>query len=405
MSAGRSLRVVQMLSLFRDVADEIVVAVDDRGDPDVMSVLAALADQVVTFPFADPLDRTRQWLHAQCSGEWVLVIDDDEVPSAALLEALPSLASQRDVTHVWMRVRWLFPDVRSYLAEPPWFPGYSLRLMLNDERFVRFPGEPHWPFAASGPSRYVDLPVYHAACILVPRAEREARALERTRGREEKRVTGGDIDSVYYVPERRKGVGTAPVPDEDRRLLDTVLESRGGDERRGGVPVRAATRGEIDRHWAARMLGEAAYAVRLTLLEQPFPMRAGEQRTFDVLAQNNGDTRFDWGTDARPPVFASYHWRDPEGELVEYNGIRTPLPVFLPPGAAEIVPVHVVAPAAPGSYVLELDLVHEGVRWFECGLTCPVDVVASDEEIEAWSGRNARGLLSSLLERVRLQRG
>jgi hypothetical protein len=38
------------------------------------------------------------------------------------------------------------------------------------------------------------------------------------------------------------------------------------------------------------------------------------------------------------------------------------------------VPVRVVAPAEPGEYVLELDLVHEEVRWFERSARIPVRV-------------------------------
>ena len=42
----------------------------------------------------------------------------------------------------------------------------------------------------------------------------------------------------------------------------------------------------------------------------------------------------------------------------------TSRPAFRP-GATTVVPVLVAAPDEPGAYLLELDLVHEFVRWFE----------------------------------------
>jgi hypothetical protein len=45
------------------------------------------------------------------------------------------------------------------------------------------------------------------------------------------------------------------------------------------------------------------------------------------------------------------------------------------------VPVWVHAPAEPGAYVLELDLVHEHVRWFDAPLR--IDMQVADRETGA----------------------
>ena len=92
MTRGPGERVAAMLSLFRGIADEILVALDDRAGPEVEGPLAAVADRVIRYPYADPVDRPLAWLHAECRGDWVLTIDDDEVPMQALLDALPALA-------------------------------------------------------------------------------------------------------------------------------------------------------------------------------------------------------------------------------------------------------------------------------------------------------------------------
>jgi hypothetical protein len=63
-------------------------------------------------------------------------------------------------------------------------------------------------------------------------------------------------------------------------------------------------------------------------------------------------------------VFVAYHWyRD--HRLVVWDGERTALPRDLGAGGRAALSVRVVTPAEPGSYVLQLALVHELVTWFE----------------------------------------
>ena len=69
-----------------------------------------MADRVVRFEFRPPVDRPRAWLAAQCTGDWLLSIDGDEVPSTALVDALPGLTAAPDVQQCWLPRRWLFPD-------------------------------------------------------------------------------------------------------------------------------------------------------------------------------------------------------------------------------------------------------------------------------------------------------
>lgn len=65
------------------------------------------------------------------------------------------------------------------------------------------------------------------------------------------------------------------------------------------------------------------------------------------------------------PLFLGYHWRKSSGELVLWDGIRTPLPLVLHKGDEEEVLVMVQAPEKPGNYVLEISMVREGVTWYD----------------------------------------
>lgn len=65
------------------------------------------------------------------------------------------------------------------------------------------------------------------------------------------------------------------------------------------------------------------------------------------------------------PLFFGYHWRNSSGELVIWDGIRTPLPLVVHKGDEEEVLVMVQAPGKPGNYVLEISMVREGVTWYD----------------------------------------
>ena len=375
MTAGPAARLAAILTLLRPVADEILIAVDDRAEPSVVSALGRVADRLILYPYAEPVDRPLPWLHTEAQGDWVLSLDDDEIPSARLLDALPALLRADDVTHYWLPRRWLFPDAAHHLDEPPWRPDYQLRLVRNDPRFLRFSAEFHRPIVVHGPGRFPDMPIWHADPILRPRELREQKARKYEQLRPGMRIAGRALNFAFYVPELRPSARTARLPGDERRLVEAVLGAQEATEFQP-FPARLArvTRGEIDRHWPGREFGERAYRAELDVVEPPAPMTAGERRAFDVLVTNLGDEDWEWGVDGEPAVRLASRWRLGSGNIVG-EPLRTHLPARVPAGANEIVPVHAVAPAEPGRYRLEIDLVHEHVRWFGVETGCTVDVL------------------------------
>jgi len=371
MTRGPAPRVAEILELFHPVADEIVVALDDRAEPDVMAALAGLSDKLVGYQYAEPVDRPLPWLFRQCRGRWLLLWDDDEIPSRALLEAMPSLVAADDVTGYWLPRRWLYPDAGSYLDGPPWRPDYQLRLMLNDLRLLRFPSETHWQLATLGPSRYLEEAVYHANLVLNPLETRLRKAECYERLMPGKRIAGRPLNAAFYLPERVPHANTASLPPADAALVRRVLEA---SRRAVGPipPLQVSCRQEVDRHWEGRVLGPAAYRARLELRDNLHSLVAGEVRTLDVLVENLGDAVWPWG-EAAPEIRLAYRWWR-NGEVVA-EGLRTPLPADLEPGARSVVPFAVQALERPGSYRLAVDLVHEHVRWFDCGFDAEVDVL------------------------------
>ncbi|HZT45933.1 MAG TPA: hypothetical protein VFA24_07100 [Gaiellaceae bacterium] len=365
MTRGPAARVAAMLALFRGVADEIVVAVDDRAGEEVEAALASVADRLLRYPYAEPVDRPLAWIHAQCAGEWVLTVDDDEIPGRALLDFLPALAEARDVTHYWLPRRWVYPTADRYLDARPWRPDYQPRLVLNDPRMLSFTPETHVPVKAIGPSRYLDAPLYHLDTLLNSREAREAKVERYERLHPGKRVAGRPLNEAFYLPERRDPA-TREVPAEDGALIAAVLAAEPPAPAQSAT-VRIARREEIDRYWSGGPLRD--YEARLALLEDVPPLRAGVLESVDVRVENLGGEVWRWDGDVR----LGSRWR--QGEHV-VDGEHRALPVEVGPGAAEIVPLPLVPPE-PGRWTLEVDLVHEHVRWFDRPVRVEVDVEPS----------------------------
>jgi hypothetical protein len=385
MTRGPADRVAAMLALFRPVADEIVVAVDDRAGPEVEAALASVATKLLRYPYEEPVDRPLAWIHAQCAAEWVLTVDDDEIPSRGLLESLRGLTSARDVTHYWLPRRWLYPTADRYLDARPWRPDYQPRLVLNDPRFVSFPAETHVPVAAIGPSRYLDAPLYHLDTVLNSREAREEKARRYERLHPGKRVAGRPMNEAFYLPEQ-VDPPTRDVPAEDLLLIVDVLAAPAPAP---GVPqVEVGERKEIDRFWRGRELRE--HEGRLTLLEDVPPLRTGVHETVDVRVENIGEETWRWEGEIR----LGSRWCD-RGTVLE--GEHRALPADLEPGGTLIVPLPLIPPAA-GRWTLEVDLVHEHVRWFDRSLRA--EVVVEPRRLVAvldpGSGDGLAGVLESL---------
>jgi hypothetical protein len=116
-------------------------------------------------------------------------------------------------------------------------------------------------------------------------------------------------------------------------------------------------------------------AVRWLAYELDEP-RAGVSGRARLRLENAGSAL--WRSRGREGVQLSYHWLDPLGNAIVWDGPRTPFPHAVQPGEVIEIEVAVVGPRPPGSYRLAFDLVEELRFWFhEVGsvpLDLPVDV-------------------------------
>ena len=105
-----------------------------------------------------------------------------------------------------------------------------------------------------------------------------------------------------------------------------------------------------------------AYQALVTAVEVPTSLSAGQTALTTVEVKNASTV--DWNQSVYGTIRLGNHWRDVHGTLIIQDDGRTQLPVEARAGSVLRLPVPIQAPQELGSFVCELDLVHEGITWF-----------------------------------------
>jgi hypothetical protein len=332
------------------IADEIVVGVDSASEDRTEDVARAAADRVFRFGHPGTPEPARLLFLDQATSDWILLLDDDERLEPGFHELIPSLLADPRYTHYAFPRKWIVPGTTDrYVRALPWFPDWQVRLFRNDRTLVWHAPASHSGYRVVGPGcRENRAALLHYERSLRPTDEREGKVQRyRTLG------GGGRFEEFYepFPPE-----ASTPL---ERRPADPDAAAAAPRPRAGVLDpteYEVANRSPLPP-WGARL------DVRL-----PDTVPAGEAFVAELDAMNAGGLRWTPPTLVWPRLFLSYHVRDPAGEVMVWDGARTPVGRVVDPGeSAAFLPI-VEAPDRPGDYVLEFDLVDEGECWFaECG--------------------------------------
>ena len=116
-----------------------------------------------------------------------------------------------------------------------------------------------------------------------------------------------------------------------------------------------------------------SFSATLDYFTCPSKLAVGQQCVVEMTVRNDAPVVWPVTDLGVPAVRLTYHWRRASGEVYAYVGLQTELPHTLEPGETTRVAVWVQAPAEPGPYLLEWDLLIEQVAWFSArGWTGPV---------------------------------
>lgn len=200
--------------------------------------------------------------------------------------------------------------------------------------------------------------------------ERFARAAGRLRGRGVYSLAMAEDLNPALDLIRRRGLGVGAtrrlrVPFYSARtafemvLIEVVVPApREAPRRLGGEPE--VTEASEPLPYEASLAGFAAAGV-------PGLMRAGEEATISVTVKNLSG--YVWPARGRKDLTYTLNvadsWLDGGGRIVNNLDGRAGIPRDLWPGEEAVVPLKIKAPKEPGVYVLEIDMVQEGVTFFK----------------------------------------
>jgi hypothetical protein len=368
---GRVAAAVQPL---RAYADEVVIAADSRVGEETLARYDTIADKLFRIEFV-LAGRHLAWLCTQCEGDWILRLDGDEVASHALVKRLPEMLASRHIRQFWIRRAWLFPDSRRVLAEMPWSEDFVNRLTRNDGT-LRISGRRHTDPESVTPREYIDEPLYHLDLL----AGSHQRRLDKVVRYEATRphllaAGGGRLNEAFYLPELRTSLELSQVPDEDQARIAEALE--GSPPSQSDVSIESVplvSLATMDRMWEGRDVQGEAYRASIELLAPSLSMAPAEQRQVLMSVRNEGNEHWPSSIDERPLIRLAYRWLNSDGSVHTPEGPRSAFPRAVGPGDWLLTPLHVDAPGAEGEFVLEVDVVHEEVRWFNCACRVPVQV-------------------------------
>jgi len=130
------------------------------------------------------------------------------------------------------------------------------------------------------------------------------------------------------------------------------------------IPQDPKAREQFATAWMKGAFVTGDYREQVVAENPPATMRVGEKLEVALKVRNLGSATWTAvGTkDFRYQIDLGNHWIK-DGNSAEDN--RAVLKNDLGPGAEADLKMAITAPSTPGNYILEFDMVHEGVTWFK----------------------------------------
>ncbi len=185
-------------------------------------------------------------------------------------------------------------------------------------------------------------------------------------------------DRVRYVCNVRDDLGIFPADEfsfiYSNVVLQHIVPSRAlvylGEMIRvlapGGLLVfqlPSHLRPEAEQRAVSTPMPASAYAASVCI-ESDVPSRVGPGAMISLVASVTNTSDLPWRQAESGPIRLGNHWLSPAHVMLIQDDGRASLPAEIEPKRQCHLTLEITAPSEPGEYVLECDLVHEGISWF-----------------------------------------
>ena len=151
----------------------------------------------------------------------------------------------------------------------------------------------------------------------------------------------------------------------------------------------------------ARMSNEGSQEWYGATYQVPSALTLRPDSFSDIPVTLSNDGGLTWQSNANPPFALSYHWLTPGSEeVVIFDGLRTPFPQPVEPGATVKINARVRAPGYPGTYTLIWDVVQEHRTWLSLEGVYPGRSTAAVEGAAVTAPLPTRGRMPSGVMRM-----
>jgi SAM-dependent methyltransferase len=174
-----------------------------------------------------------------------------------------------------------------------------------------------------------------------------------------------ELECVFAAP---------PAPGRHRIRVDLVAEQVCWFEQHGSAPLEIVL-GTTDETPDSAQPGVLKAEIGLTDAQRSLRIRCGAGVSLPVRIKNAGNTL--WLHEPRPEgghVALGGHLYGAGRSLLALDHFRSPLPRSVAPGESVEAVCRFEAPPRPGRYLLELDMVDEGIAWFGSRGSATVEV-------------------------------
>lgn len=116
--------------------DEIVI-VDNCSIDNTVTIAQKYTKNIYKTDISGDFSSLRNFALTKAKGEWIMILDSDEILSPELAESLSKLINNNEIEGYWFkRKTFISPD--RYLKHGLFYPDYSLRLFRNGKGYKYF---------------------------------------------------------------------------------------------------------------------------------------------------------------------------------------------------------------------------------------------------------------------------